>query len=200
MKKLAVLISNKGTGSNLQAIIHGIEKGEINAKIVVVISDEENAYGLIRAKNHKISTAINNDKENLVPLLKQYNPDYICLAGWKQFLTDEFLKTYKNRIINLHPGLIPDTMDGIVKNPDNTNGLWNKKRFTEKALQNFFEQHATYAGSSIHFITQQVDFGPVLGRTFEKIKKTDSVESLYTRLKQKENRLYVDCLTKLCNI
>src|SRR5258708_36629328 len=98
-------------------------------------------------------------------------------------MTPEFLDAYTNRILNLHPGLIPDTIDGLVKNPDGSDGLWNKAKFTNKALQNFFDQEATYAGSSIHFLTHEFDFGPVLGRCFEKIKSDDTVDSLYGRLK-----------------
>ncbi len=90
-------------------------------------------------------------------------------------------------------------MDGVSKNPDGTDGLWTKKMFTVKALQSYFGHNATYAGSSIHFITHEVDFGPVLGRCFEKIEQGDTVESLYARLKMKENQLYVDVLTNLCS-
>lgn len=198
MMTLVVLISNKGTGTNLQAIIDGVESRKINGEIVVVISDKEDAFGLQRAKKHNIPIEINTDKENLLALLKKYNVDYVCLTGWKQFLADELIDEYQNRILNLHPGLIPDTMNGVVKNPDGTDALWTKKMFTEKALQSYLDDKATYAGSSIHFITHEVDFGPVLGRCFEKIQPNDTVESLYKRLKIKENQLYVDVLAKLC--
>ena len=104
MKRLAVLISNAGMGTNLQAIIDGVDSGKIKAQIVVVISDKEDAVGLQRAKEHGIQIEINLDKENLLTLLKKYNVDYVCLTGWKQFLTDEVIDTYQNRILNLHPG------------------------------------------------------------------------------------------------
>lgn len=198
MKNLAVLISNAGTGTNLQAIINGIESGKIQAKLAVVISDKEDAFGLTRAKKHNIPTEINHNKENLLSLLQKYSVEYVCLAGWKQFIADDVMNAYQNKILNTHPGLIPDTMDGVVKNPDGTDALWNKGKFTEKALQNFFDKHSTYAGCSNHFLTNEFDFGKVLGRCFEKIKKHDTVDSLYTRLKQKENELYVEVLAKLC--
>ena len=198
MKNIAVLISNAGTGTNLQSIIEGVESGKINAKIVVVISDKEDSFGLQRAKKYNIPTEINPDKEYLLSFLKKYNVDYVCLAGWKQFLTNELIDAYQNKILNLHPGLIPDTIDGVVKNPDNTDALWTKKMFTERAMQSYLDNKATYAGSSIHFITHEVDFGPVLGRCFEKINPGDAVESLYKRLKVKENQLYVMVLVKLC--
>lgn len=195
--KIIVLISNTGTGTNLQAIIDGVELGEIKAEIAAVVSDKSDALGLERAQKHNLPIEICPKKEELLSLLQKINPDYICLAGWKQIILDEVILAYPNKILNLHPGLIPDTMDSVAKNPDDTEGLWNKGMLAEKAVQNFFDQKSTYAGSSIHFLTLNFDFGPVLGRTYEKIEPSDTMDSLYNRLKQKENRLYVEVLNKL---
>ncbi len=199
MKRLAVLISNAGTGTNLQAIIDGVKEKKINAKISVVISSDSDAYGIVRAKKNNIKFAVCPKKENLPDLLKRYNPDFICLAGWKQIIVDEVIDMFPNRILNTHPGLIPDTLDGKVLNPDGTKAIWNKGKMTDVAIQNFLDSKATYAGCSSHFLSVEFDFGKVLGRCFEKIKKGDTVESLYKRLKVKENQLYVDVLKKLCN-
>lgn len=198
MKKIVVLISNKGTGTNLKALIDGVESGKINAKIIAVISDTKEALGLQRARKHKLPIKTVPKKEELLSVLKKLNPDYICLAGWKQIILDEVIDTFPNSILNTHPGLIPDSMDGIVKNPDGTNAIWNKGKMTEKAIRSFLDNKATYAGCTNHFLSHEFDFGPVLGRCFEKIKKGDTVESLYKRLKIKENKLYVDVLAKLC--
>lgn len=197
MIKLAVLVSNKGTGTNLQAIIDAIKKKQLNAKIAVVISDAKEAVGIKRAKRHNIKTALSPKKENLLKLLNKYKPDYIALAGWKQIVTEEVIDKYQNRILNVHPGLIPDTQDGEVKNPDGTKALWNKGKLTNKAIQNFLDQKATYAGSTVHLLTHEFDFGPVLERTFEKIKSGDTVDSLYRRLKKKEHKIYISSLNKL---
>ncbi len=124
----------------------------------------------------------------------------MCLAGWKQIILDKVILAYPNKILNLHPGLIPDTIDNVVINPDETQGLWNRGMLTDKAIKNFLDQKATYAGSSVHFLTLDFDFGPVLGRVFEKIEKGDTVNSLYERLKKKENKLYVEVLEKLSNV
>ncbi|MFA6353599.1 MAG: formyltransferase family protein [Candidatus Paceibacterota bacterium] len=196
--KLVVLISDTGTGTNLQAIIDGINAGKIKAEICTIISDTENALGLEHAKKYNIKIEICFKKENLLALLQRLNPDYVCLAGWKQIILDEVIIAFHNKIINLHPGLIPDTVDGNVKNPDGTIALWNKGMLTDKAIANFLDKKVTFAGSSIHFLTLNFDFGPVLGRTFEKVEPNDNVESLYTRLKKKENELYVEVLEKLC--
>ena len=195
--RLAVLISDAGTGTNLQAIIDAIEAGTLNAEIVAVVSDKENTAGLERAKKHNLHIEICPKKENLLETLKQVDPDYICLAGWKQIIVDEVINAYPNKILNLHPGLIPDTMNATSENPDGTVTLWNKGMLTDKAIQNFLDNNSTFAGSSIHFLTFEFDFGPVLGKVFEKIKETDTVESLYSRLKIKENQLYVEVLNKL---
>jgi phosphoribosylglycinamide formyltransferase-1 len=200
--KLVVLISDAGTGTNLQAIIDGIEKGKINAELSAVVSDKVDAPGLERARKHNVKIKICPNKEALLSLLQKLNPNvdsmYICLAGWKQIILDNVIVAFPNKILNLHPGLIPDTIDSSVKSPDGTEALWNKGMLTNKAIQNFLDKKSTYAGSSIHFLTLNFDFGPVLGRVFEKIEQSDTVDSLYARLKQKENQLYVEVLGKLC--
>lgn len=198
MKRIAVLISNKGTGTNLQAIIDGVKLKKINAKIVAVISDTKEALGLNRVRKNNIPIKIVPKKEELLTVLKELNPDYICLAGWKQIILDEVINVFPNRILNTHPGLIPDAMDEVVKNPDGTDALWNKGKMTDKAMQNFLDNKATYAGCTNHFLSHEFDFGPVLDRCFEKILPGDTIDSLYTRLKVKENQLYVDVLAKLC--
>lgn len=199
MKRLAVLISNAGTGTNLAAIIEAIHIGKLKAEICVVVSGNKDAYGLIRAKNNNLETQICSKKEKLLPLLKKYKPDFICLAGWKLIISNEVIDSYPNKILNTHPGLIPDKIDGFVQNPDGTKAIWNKGKMTDVAIQNFLDSKATYAGCSNHFLSEEFDFGKVLGRCFEKIKKNDNVLSLYKRLKMKENKLFVDVLKKLCN-
>jgi phosphoribosylglycinamide formyltransferase-1 len=195
--KITVLISNTGSGSNLKAIIDGVKNGRINAEICAVVSDTDTALGLEHARAHNIPIEICPTKEELLPLLQKLAPNYICLAGWKKIILDEVITAYPDQILNLHPGLIPDTTDGTVANPDGTLALWNKGMLADKAIQNFLDNKSTFAGSSIHFLTLNFDFGPVLGRTFEKIEDGDTVESLYTRLKKKENELYIEVLEKL---
>ena len=157
------MVHQGGTQTNLKAVRSAIDAKIINAEIPAVITDTENP----------------------TPILEKISPDYICLAGWKKIIPNEMIKKYENRILNLHPGLIPDTVNGEVLNPDNTKAFWNKGMYGEKAIANFLDRKSTYAGSSIHFLTLDFDFGPVLGRTFEKIRECDTIESLYTRLKKK---------------
>ncbi|MGH7246151.1 MAG: formyltransferase family protein [Candidatus Levyibacteriota bacterium] len=200
MKRLAVLISNAGTGTNLQAIIDAIEAKKLNAEIAVVLSDSSDAYGLVRADNHDILAHIFQKEETLEYLLTTTFPvDYIVLAGWKKIIPDALIDAFPKKILNIHPGLIPETLEGVVKNPDGTDGLWNKGKFTEIAIKNVLDSKATYAGSSIHFLSKEFDFGSVLARCFEKVLPGDTVTSLYTRLKKKENHMLVEALIKLCS-
>lgn len=198
-KKIVVLISDKGKGTNLQAIIDAVEHKQINAKIVMVISDTQNSEGLGTAKKYNLNIEICSKKEDLLNLLKKHKIDYICLAGWKQIITDNVIDSYPNKILNTHPGIVPDKTNVTFRNPDKTPGLWNKGKLTNNAMQNVLENKSTYAGCSNHFLTKEFDFGPVLGRCFEKVKENDTIDSLYTRLKRKENKMYVDVLKKLCN-
>lgn len=197
MKKIAVLISSAGEGTNLQAIIDGINSGKIKGQIVLVIADNENAYGLVRAKENNIPTLVISKQDNLEKILKDHNINFVCLAGWKQIISNSLIDNF--RVLNVHPGLIPDTKEEIIKNPDGTNSLWNKGKFANAAIKNFLDQKASYAGSTVHFLSHDFDFGPVLERTFEKIQPGDTVESLYQRLKSKENEAYVKALERLCN-
>lgn len=198
MLRIAVLISNAGTGTNLQAIIDAIENSVLHATIAVVISGDSDAYGIVRAKKHKLIYLVANKKENIEHILQiQYKVDMVVLAGWKRIIPKSMIDAFKNKILNLHPGLVPDKMNGAIYNPDGTKGLWNRGKLTESAIQNFFNEKATYAGSTIHFLSHAFDFGPVLARCFEKIKKNDTVETLYSRLKQKENKIYVETLIRL---
>jgi phosphoribosylaminoimidazolecarboxamide formyltransferase/IMP cyclohydrolase len=198
-KKLVILISNAGTGTNLQAVIDSIKKDSLNAEIIAIISGSTDAKGLDRAKKNKLKTFILKTGDNGEKLLHKLKPDYIILAGWKRIISEKTMNEYKNRILNIHPGLIPDTLNGSVKNPDNKVGLWNKGKMTEAAIQNFIDARLGYAGSTVHFITHEFDFGPVLARDFEKILPDDTVETLYNRLKIKENAMLVSVLKKICS-
>jgi phosphoribosylglycinamide formyltransferase-1 len=200
MKRLAVLISDAGTGSNLQAIIDAIKEKKLKAKIELVISSSKDAFGLKRAQENKILTMVVDKKSDLKKIFKDNQIDLIVLAGWKLVIPQSLVDAFTNKIINLHPGLIPDEMDGIVLNPDKTNGLWNRGKLTDLAIKNFLDKKATYAGSTVHFLSDEFDFGKVLNRCFEKVLPTDTVESLYKRLKKKENKIYVESLIKLCNL
>ncbi|HMS22326.1 MAG TPA: formyltransferase family protein [Candidatus Levybacteria bacterium] len=199
MKKLVVLISDTGKGSNMRSLIDACMSGLLRAEIVQVISDTENAKGLAYVRENNIPYSIVPNKNDLLSKLQVYTPDFICLSGWKQFIVGEVIDEFQGKITNLHPGIIPETINGEYENPDGTKALWNRGKLTGAAIQNVLNSHATYAGSSIHILTHEFDFGPVLGRCFEKVIPQDTVESLYTRLKTKENKLYQEVMIQLCH-
>lgn len=200
MKKIAVLISNKGTGSNLQATIDNCKKGKIKGKIAVVISDKADAYGLIRAKKNKIPTVIepftkfkNKELRKLYgeklgrKLKEKHKVDLIVLAGWMIVLPPSFIKYFPYKIINLHPGLIPDKKGGKLKLSDGSFAKPFEGEMAGGAIQAALNSGITISGSTTHFVTREVDWGPVIMRTEEKIKPNDSVSSYYARLKKKEH-------------
>ncbi len=162
-------------------------------RVVVLMQPNGTGTNLeaIRATGVDVVGVLTQNLDNLESLA----PDYVCLTGWKQIIPDDVINNFK--ILNIHPGLIPDTMNGVVKNPDGTDALWNKGLFKNKAIQNFFDKKATYAGSTLHYLTHEFDFGPVLARCFEKIQPDDTVESLYARLKVKENQLWQNVFSLL---
>ncbi|MBI2612188.1 phosphoribosylglycinamide formyltransferase [Candidatus Gottesmanbacteria bacterium] len=194
IKRLAVLISNKGTGSNLEAILQAIEKGKIrNGKVVVVISDRKDAYGLIRAKKRGIPAVffplkeknrLQYDEELGKMLKNKYKVDLVVLAGWMLILSQNFIKYFPNRTINLHPGLLPDK---------GTRGL-----HTNAAVQYAIDHKYLVTGSTVHFITPKVDDGRVILRSEVKIKKGDTVESLYERMKKEEHKILPKAINFLC--
>lgn len=162
-------------------------------KVVVLMPPDGTGTNLaaIRATGVQVVGVLTENLDDLPSLAA----DYVCLTGWKKIIPPDVIDRYK--ILNIHPGLIPDTIDGVVLCPDGTSGLWNRGLYQKKAIKNFLDQKATYAGSSIHFLTHEFDFGPVIARCFEKILPDDTVETLYVRLKVKENQLWENVFSSL---
>lgn len=177
MIKVLVLIS--GNGSNLQAIIDAIEKG-LSAEIVAVISNEPHAYGLERAKKagvpaHIISHRDFSSRDAFeIALCKQidvYGPDIIALAGFMRRLGPDIVECYLGKMINIHPSLLP-------KYP----GL----RSHRKVLKAGDKQH----GASVHFVTEDLDAGPLIGQAILNVEPNDTEERLKQRVQQLEHKLY----------
>lgn len=202
--QLAVLISNKGTGSNLQAVIDAIGKNELNANIAAVVSDKADAKGLERARRHDLLWIVKNlhDRkseesrnyygEDLANYLNGQGVDVAILAGFMTILPHSYFETFQGVTINIHPGLIPDKKDEPWHFPDGTVAPWNQGMMTEKAVANFIGMQ--YAGSTIHIVTAEADFGPVLERVILYTQPDDIVDSLYSRLKQEEHKALIRSL------
>lgn len=210
MRRIAVLTSNAGTGSNLQALIDN-QAGTFDGQIVCVISSSPNAYALVRAHEADIPTETwdfadyiaagkprSLYEQDLARKLQTYNPDLIILAGWTLSLSQTFLKYFPWKVLNLHPGLLGDKPDEPYRLP---NGQYADPCIglsAENAIKAILASRQPYAGSTIHVVTGDVDSGPVLMRGLIKVEKHDTVETLYTRLKGKEHEIMVESLRQLC--
>lgn len=176
MLKVGVLVS--GGGTNLQAILDGIESGQIrNAKVEVVISNNKNAYALTRAGNFGIEAVsiCPADYESreafhraLLDKLDSYGLDLIVLAGFLVKIPEEMIRTYKNRIINVHPSLIPSFCGA---------GFYGLK-VHEAALQ----RGVKVTGATVHYVDEGMDTGPVLLQKAVEVKEGDTPEILQRRV------------------
>ena len=170
MFKIAVLVS--GNGSNLEAIIDACKKNLINGSVDIVISNNPNAYGIQRAKNHSINYKIIDNKsfearENfdqaLVDVLKDTRPDLIVLAGFMRILTPVMIKAFKNKIINIHPSLLPkypglDTHNLVLKNGDLKHGV------------------------TIHFVNEVLDGGQIIAQGEISVNANETINELKSRI------------------
>ena len=178
MKSIVVLVS--GNGSNLQAIIDACENKITTGRVSAVFSNKATAYGLERAKNagaaahsldpNSFDTRDAFDRE-LMKQIDEYKPDVIVLAGYMRILSGEFVRHYMGRMINIHHSLLP-------KYP----GLNTYQR----AIHAGDEEH----GTSVHFVTEQLDGGPVILQAKVPIFEDDTVETLTKRVQVQEHNIY----------
>ena len=176
--KAVVLIS--GRGSNLQSIIDAIHDNKLSLEVCAVISNVCDAYGLQRAKSANIDTVcIENrnysDRDSYDQALRttidQYEPDLLILAGFMRILTPKFVQFYQGRILNIHPSLLPKYQ-----------GLNTHK----KVLASHDCQH----GASVHFVTEDLDAGPIIIQAKVPVLENDTVNTLSERVLQQEHKIY----------
>jgi len=200
-RRLAVLVS--GSGSNLQALIDAIEGGELpNIEIVLVVSNKANAQGLQRALTHKLpalylpwSLTRQEVEAKLATVFSLFAVDLIVLAGWMRIFTPDFIGQYPNRIINLHPALLPDDGQGdtFTASTSEVVPVLRGLHVVGRAL----ESGAKVTGSTVHYVTPEVDAGPMLCRAEVAIENSDTEETLHERIKAVEHRLIVEAVRKL---
>ena len=177
MLKIAVLIS--GSGSNLQAIIDNIESGYLNCSIEAVISDKSDVYGIERAKSKNIKTYVVDKKQYGAKLSDEIlkildgNVDLIVLAGFLSILQGEVLEIFKNKIINIHPALIP-----CFCGP----GMYGIK-VHEKAL----EYGVKVSGCTVHFVDEGTDSGPIIIQKVVQVYGEDTAIDLQKRILEQEH-------------
>lgn len=164
--KVAVFVS--GGGTNLQAILDSRGKIIMNADICLVASNNKDAYALERAKKHDIETFIIEDEQRLVEKLKSLEIDFIVLAGYLRILSEDFCKLYSNRIINVHPSLIPSFCG---------KGFYGIK-VHEKAL----EYGVKVSGATVHFVNEIPDGGKIIDQRAVRVHEGDTAEDLQKRV------------------
>ena len=184
MVNIAVLIS--GSGTNLQSLIDACNKEEINGEIKLVVSNKESAYGLVRAKNSNIKAVFEKDENKVLALLKEEKIDLIVLAGYLAIISDNFINQYENKIINIHPSLIPSFCGS---------GYYGL-RVHKKA----FERGVKVAGATVHFVSNVVDGWPIILQKAIDVSSCKSPEEMQEKiLLNVEHKLLPEAVKLFCD-
>ncbi len=184
MKKVNIAAMISGGGTNLQALIDKIHNKDVGGHIKLVISNNEGAYGLTRAKNSGIDTIVISKnqydsalayEEALVNFLEKSNIDLIVLAGYLAIVPNKIIDTYENRIINIHPSLIPS--------------FSGKGFYGEKVHQGAINKGVKISGATVHFVNKIVDDGPIIMQKSVDVDFNDTVESLQKKVLEVEHEI-----------
>jgi len=187
MKKIVVLIS--GSGSNLEAIIESCAEKKINGSVIQVISNNPNAYGLTRASKFNIASKIIDHKKyssridfenSLEEFLDSLSPELIVLAGFMRILGPKITSKFSNIMINLHPSLLP---------------LYPGLNTHEKVIENKDPFH----GISIHYVSSELDAGPLIAQGSINISKDETLENMIKRIHKIEHLLLPEIINEICN-
>ena len=210
MRRIAVLISNQGSGANLQALLDG-QADAYNGQVVCVVSDKASGYGLIRAREADIPTESldltdyerqgqprSRYEEDLAHKLQTYSPDLIVLAGWTLELSEVFRRYFEWRVVNLHPGLLPDPGRHKYKLPDGSFADPCIGLSGATAIQAVLAGGQSYAGSTAHVAAPGNWYGPILSRAVVKVEPKDTILALHERIKGEEHRTLLRVLQTLC--
>lgn len=182
MLNIGVLIS--GGGTNLQAIIDETKSGGINGTVKLVISNKENAYGLERARLSKIKAVYETDEDKIIELLKENNIDLIVLAGYLKIITSKFVDEFRNKIINIHPSLIPS--------------FCGKGYYGEKVHQGVIDYGAKVTGATVHFVDEGADTGAIIMQEAVNVEQDDDAKSLAKRVLEVEHRILKESIRLFC--
>ena len=184
MIKLGVLGSTKGT--DLQAVLDAVNNGLLDAKVSVVVSNQESAYILERAKNHGVPTFFIPHKgkareefdREMTTVLQNYGVELVLLIGFMRILSEEFCQEWRDRILNVHPSLLPKYAGGMDTNVH------------AEVIKNGDAE----TGCTIHFVTEKVDAGPILSQKKCTVTPEDTVESLKTKVQALEGEAFIEAI------
>lgn len=182
MLNIGVLIS--GGGTNLQAIIDETKAGGINGTVKVVISNKKDAYGLERARLNGIEAIYETDEDKIIEILKLHNIDLIVLAGYLKIITPKFVEEFRNKIINIHPSLIPS--------------FCGKGYYGEKVHQAVIDYGAKVTGATVHFVDEGADTGAIIMQETVKVEQNDDAKSLAKRVLEVEHRILKESIRLFC--
>lgn len=186
--KLRVGVLASGRGSNLQAIIDAIEAGKLAARIAVVISNKKDAQALERARRHDVADVfldpapykdLPDSREAydraVLEVLRKHDVKLVVLAGYMKIVTRVLIDAYPNRIMNIHPSLLP-SFPGL------------------KAQQQALDWGVKVSGCTVHFVTEGVDTGPIIRQAAVPIQENDTAETLEARILAEEHRIYPEAI------
>lgn len=182
VKRIAVLVS--GRGSNLQTIIDNVENGNIGGEVKLVISSKKDAYALERAENYKIEGLyigkgnlpdIDERNDKIIEILCEKEIDLIVLAGYMSMLNEKMVQLYRNRIINIHPSLIPS--------------FCGKGYYGEKVHKSVLDYGVKLTGATVHFVDEGADTGPIILQKAVEVDYDDTVETLAKKVLKVEHEL-----------
>ena len=182
MLNIGVLIS--GGGTNLQAIIDETKSGGINGTVKLVISNKENAYGLERARLSGIKAVYETNEDKIIGLLKENNIDLIVLAEYLKIITPKFVDEFRNKIINIHPSLIPS--------------FCGKGYYGEKVHQGVIDYGAKVTGATVHFVYEGADTGAIIMQETVNVEQDDDAKSLAKRVLEVEHRILKESIRLFC--
>ena len=182
MLNIGVLIS--GGGTNLQAIIDETKSGGINGIVKLVISNKEDAYGLERARLSKIKAIYETDEDKIIEILKENNIDLIVLAGFLKIITPKFVDKFRNKIINIHPSLIPS--------------FCGKGYYGEKVHQGVIDYGMKVTGATVHFVDEGADTGAIIMQEAVNVEQDDDAKSLAKRVLEVEHRILKESIRLFC--
>ena len=182
MKNIGVLVS--GGGTNLQSVIDNIESGKINGQIKVVISNKESAYGLERARKHGIKAIYLNGEKEIIEELKNNDVDLVVLAGFLKILSHDFTRAFENKIINIHPSLIPS--------------FCGKGYYGLKGHEAAVEYGVKVRGATVHFVDENTDTGAIIMQKTVDVLPDDSAQDLQKRVLCVEHEILSQVIAKFC--
>lgn len=182
MLNIGVLIS--GGGTNLQSIMDGTISGEIDGAVKVVISNKENAYGLERAKNNGIEAIFESDEDKIIEILKNREVDLVVLAGYLKIISPKFINEYRNKMINIHPSLIP--------------AFCGKGFYGQKVHQGVIDYGVKFSGATVHFVDEGTDTGPIIMQDIVEVKADDDAKTLAKRVLEVEHRILKKSVALFC--